>query len=193
VILYFNEVCLDSEFINSGDPSVVQKWMVPIYYTLEGKYTEKDIEVLEAFVEWLNTIYGFPGMQQTDNPNVRNLRISFGDKQHMKDLMGDTLSGMDGAVTFWYNYNRIYTATICYRSDIKQYTRNSVILEEIYNGLGPIQDTNLRPNSIIYQKYTETQKLSPVDELILKLLYHPEMLPGMNAAQCEEVIRRLYY
>jgi hypothetical protein len=32
-----------------------------------------------------------------------------------------------------------------------------------------------------------------VDELILKLLYHPEMLPGMNAAQCEEVIRRLYY
>jgi hypothetical protein len=107
--------------------------------------------------------------------------------------MGDNFIRMDGAVTFWYRNNCIYTATICYRTDISQSARNSVILEEIYNGLGPIQDTQLRPNSIIYQKYTEIQKLSPVDELILKLLYHPEMLPGMNAAQCEEVIRRLYY
>jgi hypothetical protein len=59
--------------------------------------------------------------------------------------------------------------------------------------LGPIQDTGLRPDSIIYQEYSEPQELTEVDELILKLLYHPDILPGMNAAQCEEVIRRLYY
>ena len=193
VILYFNEVCLDSEFINSGDPSVVQKWDIPIYYMLEGNYTDEDIATLEAFVAWLNTVKGFPGIHSTEDPGLRNMRISFGDQQHMLNLMGDSFSGLDGAVTFWYNYNRIHTAIICYRSDINQYTRNSVILEEIYNGLGPIQDTGLRPDSLIYQEYSEPQELTEVDELILKLLYHPEILPGMNAAQCEEVIRRLYY
>ena len=26
VIAYFNEVCLDAEFVNEGNPNVVQKW-----------------------------------------------------------------------------------------------------------------------------------------------------------------------
>ena len=87
----------------------------------------------------------------------------------------------------------IYDATICYRTDLDQYLRNSVILEEIYNGLGPIQDTALRPDSLIYQGFSEPQWVTPVDELILKLLYHPSILPGMDAQQCEQVIRSLYY
>ena len=193
VIRYFNEVCLDSEIINGGDPSFVQKWVVPIYYTVEGEYTEKDIAVLEDFAAWLNTVEGFPGIYQTNDPAVRNLRISFGDQQNMLNLMGSSFTNMDGAVTFWYNYNCINRAIICYRTDITQHVRNSVILEEIYNGLGPIQDTRLRYDSIIYQEYSEPQALTEIDELILKLLYHPDIQPGMNAAQCEEVIRNLYY
>ena len=30
-------------------------------------------------------------------------------------------------------------------------------------------------------------------ELLLQLLYHPDILPGMNAQECEQVIRALYY
>ena len=67
-----------------------------------------------------------------------------------------------------------------------------MILEEIYNGLGPIQDTTLRPDSIIWAEYAEPQSLTAVDQLLLRLLYHPEMDPGMDAARCEAVIRELY-
>ena len=112
----------------------------------------------------------------------------------MINLLGDNFYNCDGGVTFWYDgYNQIYNATICYRTDLNQHLRNSVILEEIYNGLGPVQDTNLRPDSIIYAEFTQPQALTEVDELILKLLYHPDMKCGMNAAQCEAVIRQLYY
>jgi len=89
--------------------------------------------------------------------------------------------------------NEIYYATICYSDEMRQYTRNSVILEEIYNGLGPIQDTVLREDSIIYQYFTEPQDLTDVDWLILKLLYHEDMKCGMDAEACEQVIRKLYY
>lgn len=194
VILWFNEVVLDTEFYIDGDPSLVQKWEEPILYALHGEATEADLVVLEAFAAWLNTVEGFPGIRQAESGEWVNLRIHFTDEQGLVDVMGTGYTGLDGAVTFWYDgYNRIYDAVICVRTDLDQHLRNSVLLEEIYNGLGPVQDTELRQDSIIYQQYSEVQTLTRVDELILKLLYHPDMRCGMDAAQCEAVIRDLYY
>lgn len=193
VILYFNEVVLDAEITNSGDPSIVQKWTCPIRYILVGEYTDGDLEILTEFTQWLNTIEGFPGISRTEEMAQANLRIHFCDQEGMIQILGDHFWGMDGGVTFWYENNEIYDATICYRTDLDQELRNSVILEEIYNGLGPVQDTNLRPDSIIYSAFSQPQALTQIDELLLKMLYHPEIRCGMNTGECEAVIRSLYY
>ena len=171
VIRYFSEVCLDAEFIHSGNPSVLQKWNVPIAYILYGEYTQEDLSVLDGFTDWLNTIEGFPGIYETSDPTEANLSIHFCLQEEMVSLMGDQFWGMDGAVTFWYLNDAIYDAIICYRTDLDQTLRNSVILEEIYNGLGPIQDTALRPDSIIYSEFSQPQALSEIDKLIL-FLHH---------------------
>jgi len=194
VVAYFNEVALDAEFsFGDGDPGRVQKWTAPIYYMINGSPTDADRAKLREFVTWLNAVDGFPGMYETDTWWKANLDIYFCDADTMVDRLGDNFYGMDGGVTFWYENNEIYDATICYRTDIGQYVRNSVILEEIYNGLGPVQDTWLRTDSIIYAGYSEPQQLTRVDELILKLLYHPEIKCGMDKAACEAIIRTLYY
>ena len=193
VILYFNEVCLDAEIIYTGDPSRLQKWDSPIYFMLHGQYTNEDLATLSAFTDWLNSIHGFPGIFQTQNPDQASLHIHFCSQQEMLNLMGDHFSGLDGAVTFWYADDVIYNAIICCRTDLDQFLRNSVILEELYNGLGPIQDTNLRSDSIIYAEFSEPQTLTEVDQLLLKLLYHPRLECGMDAEACEAVIRQLYY
>ena len=193
VILYFNEVCLDAEFVTGGDPSKLQKWMEPICYTLDGPATDEDLKTLDAFVEFLNTIDGFPGIYEAKTPEQANLNIFFRTQEELVDVMGSDFAGCDGGVTFWYLDDVIYDATICYSTEILQYTRNSVILEEIYNGLGPVQDTNLRPDSIIYAGYSEPQELTEIDRLLLILLYHPRLECGMNAEECEAVIRELYY
>jgi hypothetical protein len=190
VILWFNEVCLDAEIIHSGDASLLQKWAEPIRYQIIGDPTPEDLSVLEGFAQWLNTMEGFPGISETTEWG--NLRIHFVTEAEMLNVMGPDFSGMDGAVTFWYAENEIYDATICIRTDLPQSLRNSVILEELYNGLGPIQDTALRPDSIIYAEYAEPQRLTEVDELVLRLLYHPDMCPGMDVAQCEAIIREIY-
>lgn len=193
VILYFNEVCLDAEIINEGDASLLQKWSEPIYYMVDGNPTAEDMEVLDSFAGWLNTLEGFPGIQQTQDPSMGNLWIHFCSREDMLVLMGEQFAGMDGAVTFWYLENEIYNGIICCRTDLEQHLRNSVIREEIYNGLGPIQDTVLRTDSIIYSGYSEPQRLSEIDELVLRLLYHPMMQCGMDAAECAAVIQQLYY
>lgn len=191
-IRYFSEVCLDAEFTNSGDSSVLQKWDTHIYYCILGNPTDTDLEVLTEFVQWLNTIPGFPGMYATDDPMEANLDIHFCSQAEMVTQMGNRFENMDGAVTFWYTDNRIHDAIICIRTDLNQTLRNSVILEELYNGLGPVQDTSLREDSIIYAGYSEPQELSDIDRLILQLLYRPELQCGMDAEACAAVIRQLY-
>lgn len=193
VITCFNEVCLNAEFVNSGDPSYLQRWNAPITYRVYGEPTDEDLARIEEFSGWLNTLFGFPGIYEAVEDEYVNLRIHFSDQQTMTDLMGDNFSYMDGGVTFWYSDDVIYDAIICIRTDLDQYLRNSVILEEIYNGLGPVQDTDLRPDSIIYSGFSEPQELTGMDQLILKLLYHPDLSCGMDAAECEAVIRTLYY
>ena len=193
VITYFNEVCLNAEFVNSGDPSYLQRWNTPITYRVYGESTAEDLAKIEEFDRWLNTLFGFPGIYEGGEDEYINLRIHFCDQETMVDLMGDNFRDCDGAVTFWYVDDAIYDAIICIRTDIGQHLRNSVILEELYNGLGPVQDTSLRPDSLIYSGYSEPQSLTEMDELILKLLYHPDLRCGMSAAECEAVIRQLYY
>lgn len=193
VLLWFNEVALDSEFSYEGNPNLIQKWASPIIYCLEGNATEEDLQVLESFSAWLNTLEGFPGIRQAQPEEVPNLLIRFGDGDMITDFLGAEYVNVDGGVRYWYDNNVIYDAKIAYREDIPQFTRNSVILEEIYNGLGLVQDTALREDSLIWQGFSEPQNLTEVDELLLKLLYHPEILCGMNAEECEAVIRSLYY
>lgn len=193
VIRFFNEVCLDAEYTDGGDASLLQRWEEPIYWQINGEYTEEDQATFESMVAWLNTVEGFPGIFPASDSSLPNLAVYFCSESELVDKMGENYYGCDGAVTFWYTDNTIYDEIICYRNDIDQYTRNSVILEEIYNGLGPVQDTNLREDSLIYSGFSEPQWMTEVDELILKLLYHPLMEPGMNADECEAIIRELYY
>ena len=193
VIGYFHEVCLDAEFVNSGDPTRLQRWETPILYRWEGE-TPEDRQVLDAFAAWLNGVEGFPGIREAQPDEAANLRITFCGGDDYLEMMGDNFAGTDGGVTFWYNgADEIYDGIIGCRSELTSDLRRSVILEEVYNGLGPVHDTAIRPDSIIYSDFSTPQWLSPVDELILKLLYHPDMKCGMDQTQCEEIIRKLYY
>ena len=190
---YFNEVCLAAEFVNSGDASLLQRWEYPIYYQVYGEPTDKDLQVLNSMCQWLNTLEGFPGIYETTETWQENYSIYFCSEDELINRMGDQYYGTDGAFTFWYSDNMIYDCTVCIRTDIDQEVRNSVILEEIYNSLGPAQDTDLRSESIIYAGFSIPQALHPIDEVILRLLYHPTLTCGMDASECEPLILALYY
>ena len=194
LISYFAEVCLDTEFGDKASASVVQKWTAPIYYTIYGSPTDRDMAVLNTFLTELNAIEGFPGMYPAAYGQPSNLDMYFVDETEMIDILGSDYWGSWGGIIFWYDgQNEIYSSTICQRTDIPQYYRDSIIIEEIYNGLGPVQDTEIRYDSVIYQWSNENVSMSKEDVLILKLLYHPDMKPGFTYDQCAALIRELYY
>lgn len=196
MVAYFKEVVLNMEYTTGeGDATVVQKWDRPISYRIEGVPDHRDAELLNEFTKQLNQVEGFPGMRAATGLE-QNVTISF---LHDKDFVpqfAHLLKGerADGVVQFWYynNTNEIYSGRIGYRKDASQKTRESVIPEEIVNLLG-ISDTTARKDSITYQYSNEATEPSAVDWSIIKLLYNPKIRCGMTAAECETVIRELYY
>lgn len=192
-VRYFSEVCLDAEFVNAGDPTRLQKWATPIFYMLSGSPTAEDIAVINKMASFLNSVEGFPGISQTNDPNTANMKIYFCPANEFSVIIGHNCDGNDGYVTFWYSNDEIYDSVICIRNDIGQELRNSVIMEEIYNSLGPIQDTSLRSDSIIYSGFSAPQKMTDIDMLILRLLYHPSIRCGMNKEECKQIISEIYY
>ena len=194
IIGYFNEVALHSEYATgTGDATLIQKWEQPIYYGLEGDYTQEDMDTIREFADFFNGMTGSPGMYETNDPLQRNLRICFTDSKGIVEILGNHFEYADGGVTYWYDDDRIYDSTICIATYLEGTQRRSVLLEELYNGSGLSQDTILRTDSLIYAYCDDAQWMTPVDQLLLMLLYHPQIQPGMDAAQCEQVIRTLYY
>jgi hypothetical protein len=196
MVAYFKEVVLNMEYTTGeGDATLVQKWDRPISYRIEGVPEHRDAELLNEFTKQLNQVEGFPGIRAATGLE-QNVTISF---LHDKDFVpqfAHLLKGerADGVVQFWYynNTNGIYSGRIGYRKDASQKTRESVIPEEIVNLLG-ISDTTARKDSITYQYSNEATEPSAVDWSIIKLLYNPKIRCGMTAAECETVIRELYY
>lgn len=195
--MYFEEVVLDIEYADgTGNATLVQKWCVPIVYRIFGSPTEEDLAVLEALLEQLNQIPGFPGIYAASEGEAENIRISFLEPNLFRDSFSSVIDGEEatGATQFWYytDTNEIYSARIGCRTDIDQSVRNSVLVEEIINTLG-ISDTELREDSITYQYSDWNTGLSDVDQLLAELLYHPDIQCGMAAEECAAVIQQLYY
>ena len=197
LLRYWEEVVLNVEYNDgTGNPDRVQKWLSPIRCRIEGEPTQEDRRVLEDFFQQLNQIPGFPGIHMAEEGQPENLTLSFLCPDDFRDRFSHVVNGEDawGATEFWYytDTNEIYTACIGYRRDIDQASRSSILLEEIVNTLG-ITDTVLREDSIVYQYSNSNLALSDVDWLLLKLLYHPAMECGMDAAQCLPVLQELYH
>ena len=110
VILYFEEICLDAEVINSGDPSRLQKWVEPITYQILGDSTQQDLEIISKFTTHLNSIPGFPGMREVSTEEIAAMNIFFCTQEEMVGMLGDWAWGCDGGVTFWYDMDEIYSA-----------------------------------------------------------------------------------
>lgn len=197
VLKYFEEVVLTAEYSDSEQSRRVQKWLLPIYYSLEGDFTERDNEVLTDFAATLNSVRGFPGFYPATNGKKASVEIKFYDGNDLMAEMGEVVNGerSDGIVQYWYLLDNsiIYAAKIGYDNGVSQKVRNSVIVEEIMNAIGFSNDTVLRHDSVIYEKYTENYTLSEMDLILLKLLYNPLIKPDMPKDECFDIIKKLYY
>lgn len=192
IITYFNEVWLLADE-NGASYRTIQKWESPIYYQINGVFTEDDITMLNYVFEVLNSIEGFPGIAQATEQGQVNFQIYFCSEPEMVGLLGQSFASNDGGALYWHEEDAINRAVMCCRTDLDQYLRNTAILKNLYKCFGVLKLTDTRPDSVVYNGVNEAQELSSVDETLLRIMYSGKTMYGMTAADTERVIRLLYY
>ena len=180
IINYFCDVALGAEYGDAGENVI--KWVEPFTYYIEGEATDADLAQINALIEAINRVPGFPGMSEAGSAESADLTIHFVDAD---GIIAATGNSYNGYVNIWWSDYCIENGDIYYRTDITQELRNAVIVEELCQSLGLLTDTYDHPESIFYQYHTDAAWPTTLDWAVIQLLYRSEITPGMD----EEAVR----
>ena len=67
-----------------------------------------------------------------------------------------------------------------------------LLREELTQSIGLARDSPRYANSIFQSSWTTTLEYAEIDRELIRLLYHPDMVVGLDALGSEAVIQRIY-
>ncbi len=177
---YFSEIALKSEYGGDAFEGIVRRWEEPIRFEINGKYTQEDYAVLVHHFEALKAIDGMPDISIVESGG--NYVVHFVPLAQMASVVPGYVEGNWGFVNLsWDERGRISRATVGIATDVtSQVQRDHLILEETTQGLGLLNDSPRYMDSIYQVEWTEVQSLTPMDWLLVKMLYSPVVRAGMK-------------
>ncbi len=197
----FIHVALRNEYSAGKKPLV--KWQQPVKIWVQHKVGDQDLhdELVNAHIKHLNEIIGHPIYRVNTREEANVVWIFTQQKDWGDDIkkeMGkESAKHMFGAVCqAGYKTNpkthEIISATVVIPVDQARSHGKLVacIVEEITQTLGLPNDSEFAYPSIFNDK-TPEDLLSPLDVVLLKLLYEPELKTGMTEAQARPIIKKL--
>jgi hypothetical protein len=199
--------------IQSETPSTIRRWQIPVRIGLRfGASVPPDVQTADtarvvAFVAQLARATRHSIRIDNANPNFvvhivnEDERLALGPVAAAA-LDGATASDIEGITDMPRStyclvyaqsdagkstYNRAFAVI---RAEHPDLLRLSCLQEEITQGLGLANDSpQARPS--IFNDNEEFALLTPQDELMLRILYHPGLNPGMTADQARPIVEAL--
>ncbi|NLG36947.1 MAG: DUF2927 domain-containing protein [Clostridiales bacterium] len=178
---YLSQIAFSSEYGGSASSEgKVRKWEQPILIQVSGSPTDEDLVTLDSHIEALGMIPGMPDIRRVASGG--SVEMYFVPLSGMAYAIPGYVEGNWGYFQVWWDSGmRIEKALVGITTDVTtQEQRNHLILEEVTQMLGLMQDSDLYEDSIFYAPWTETQALSELDWQTLYLLYRPDIRAGMT-------------
>lgn len=164
----------------------MKKWLQDIDIRISGAPTDEDQETLDDVVADLNELIPSVDIDLVDRDADINVYIVA--SSEFRDYIPEYVDGNDGF--FYYRYRdsgELYKADIVVRSEgIEQELRSHLLREELTQSLGLAKDSNTYLKSIFYQGASLTEEYSNIDEIIIEMLYRPEIKAGFTKKQVAE-------
>ncbi|MCR5377014.1 MAG: DUF2927 domain-containing protein [Lachnospiraceae bacterium] len=181
----FHEVAFSIETgMSSG---VIHKWSSPLYMFIDGSPSDEDYTVISEICEKMNAVPGFPGIYIVDTSDSANVFLHLYDDSEY-DLWEKRymLYGSKGLTVFDFNkethgFNSI---DVGIRNNQSRYDKTSVLWEEILQCGGFTNDTLRTRNTLFYQGTYNVPKATDLDWILFRLLYLPQIKPGMTFMNC---------
>lgn len=168
-----------------ADP-LLRRFQGPLKIHAYGQMTEADRAFLPAFLQLLQDgVVGLPPISLVFSQEEANITYAYVPLKDMGQHTDFYTEGNWGYVTFFWNSKQEMTGLqIAIASDVtNQEERNHLVMEELVNGLGLLNDVDQPKDSIITQDWTTIQELSALDWQLLNTLYDQRLKPGMTRKQ----------
>lgn len=199
----FAQIALNSEYIDHAPK--LRKWRQPIIYQFQHDVADKSLheQLTTLHLQQLSAITDHP-IQTTAGGEAANLRIIFTDEaryaEHLNESMRldnnsvEQLSRNSVCIANFStnNADEIIKALVIIPVDRARAHAKllACIVEELTQIMGlPNDDVAVFPS--IFNDRSHDNFLSGLDYVLLKLLYQPELKPGMNASQSRTTIERI--
>ncbi len=214
-IAFYDEYARDRGLTRSdGRAGGLRKWVVPVRMTVEFGATvpeaqrNLDQRIVSLYAARLGRITGHPISMDSGDANFHVLIMGEDDRDQavarirtlVPNISPSALSLFNAlprsihclvvAFSDTGNDNAYRRAIALIRAEHPDLLRRSCVHEELAQGLGLANDSpQARPS--IFNDDDEFALLTTHDEELLRLLYSPELTPGMSADQARPILRRL--
>lgn len=195
-VRYFDEIVFGSD---SGQTTPVYKWNINITVLVVNS-PSVIASRLDTIIEALDTAVG----------NSIKIRVQVGEsnrgcgygnrgvicvryvsREDFQLLVPPTYSGGTGYHQLQANSRGSITSARVYiirKNGAEACNLHHVTLEEITQSLGFTYDSDRYKNSIFYDEVSEVQDLSPLDRVVIEMLYRDEIDAGMSRSEVLNVL-----
>jgi uncharacterized protein YgiM (DUF1202 family) len=181
---YFLEVALGSEF-GASDPRV-RKWKDPVRIKVIGSPTAEDRWTLTRVVSELR---GLTNLDISLVDRDANVEMYFAPQSQFSRIEPNYRPRNSGFFWTWWNNYEINRARILISTtEVNQRERAHLIREEVTQALGLMRDSDRYSDSIFYQRWTDVTEYSELDKAVIRMLYQPQVRPGMTRSQVVQAL-----
>ncbi|MBF2084952.1 DUF2927 domain-containing protein [Thermoleptolyngbya sp. C42_A2020_037] len=188
---YFTEVALGSEWGNNAP--LIRRWNTNLRIRVTGTRTAEDDATIRQVMQELNELLNGSGVQLVRDDRNPNVEIIYAPESQFRQLEPNYVPGNLGF--FWVRWNNSvinYARILITNTNrVTQRERSHLLREELTQVLGLMRDSNRYPNSIFYQGWTDVTEYAEIDRTLIRMLYHPQLRPGMTQSQAVAVLQTL--
>ncbi len=188
---YFLEIAVGAE---CGGETYIKKWAAGNgpKIRVHGSPTDKDTDALRGIIDELRGLTRLD-ISLVQEDGKQNVDIYFVPTLEFPKYIPPTpasskcvVSGTEGLVWAHWDNHIINEAKIVIDTGLRDPTRHSVILEELTQSMGLLNDSNDSERyreSIFFQNASDAINYPPLDEAVIRLLYSTNIRPGMSRKQ----------
>lgn len=196
----FLDVALKNEY-SAGDKPLV-KWDTPVRIWVQHKVGDQALhdELTDAHIKHLSEITGHPITRVSSREQANVIWVFSRESEWRKDIeqeigsyaLKNTFGAICKAGYRVTSHGIITSATVIIPVDqAREHGKLlACIVEEITQVLGLPNDAETAFPSI-FNDQTPEDLLSPLDIVLLKLLYEPELKSGLSRQQVQPIVRKL--
>lgn len=213
IALYDEFVQTAGGFVQRETPSVLRRWVVPVRVAVRfGASMDAATQATErarvaAYLEKVSAATGHPIRLVEGAGNFTLFYVDEDERRALGPALAAAMPGLSGPEIAAFTamppstycqvsvmsagQSAIYSRAVAViRAEHPALMRQACLHEEVAQGLGlPNDSPRARPS--VFNDDQEFALLTPHDELLLRILYHPALRPGMTEAEARPIVEAL--